>query len=217
MAKPTQPKGPKPRSEDDEGSSNQSSGKFELTGIKLVVVNTVITILICLLFVGSNYFIIKTAMSKISAGSDQSDSASNADSKDEDSGDQQERGVILDLGDFILNLSDPSSRRYLKADVAIELSRTDSDPDPAAAKGGGGEGHGEGAADPAKMFEDEMSQYKPAIRDSVISILSSKTVEELSSISGKELAKEQIKQAVNGIFGGEREVIRVSFGDFIIQ
>ena len=33
----------------------------------------------------------------------------------------------------------------------------------------------------------------------------------------KELVKEQIAEDVNAIFAGEREVIRVSFGQFIIQ
>ena len=33
----------------------------------------------------------------------------------------------------------------------------------------------------------------------------------------KELAKEQIMAAVNGILAGQNEVLRVSFGQFIIQ
>ena len=32
-----------------------------------------------------------------------------------------------------------------------------------------------------------------------------------------ELAKEQISNDINSILGGEREVLRVSFGQFIIQ
>jgi len=214
MAKPTQPKGPKPKIEGEEGKpAANSQNKFELTGIKLVIVNTVITILICILFVGSNYFIIKNAMTQVSTQAPSGDQA-DADKQNQSAdGDQPEKGVILDLGEFILNLSDPNAKRYLKIDVAVELSHTAADPKAGAA--GGGEG--EKGADPAKVFEDEMSQYKPAIRDSVISTLSSKTAEELSSIAGKELAKEQIKEAVNAIFGGEREVIRVSFGNFIIQ
>ena len=62
-----------------------------------------------------------------------------------------------------------------------------------------------------------MAQYKPAIRDAVITALSSKTAEELATAPGKELAKEQIMNDVNAIFAGEREVLRVSFGQFIIQ
>ena len=38
-----------------------------------------------------------------------------------------ERGIILDLGEFILNLSDPDVRKFLKVNVAIELSKKESD------------------------------------------------------------------------------------------
>ena len=82
-------------------------------------------------------------------------------------------------------------------------------------KGGHG-GHGDDD-DPMKRVEAEMAQYKPAIRDAVISNFSSKTADEISTAAGKELVKEQITEDVNAIFAGEREVIRVSFGQFIIQ
>ena len=48
-------------------------------------------------------------------------------------------------------------------------------------------------------------------------LLSNKTSDELSTATGKELAKEEIKEMVNTVFNGQREVLRVSFGQFIIQ
>jgi flagellar basal body-associated protein FliL len=136
-----------------------------------------------------------------------------------------ERGIILDLGEFVLNLSDPNSKRYLKVNVALEISRASTDPviEGHGEGGSGVSGHGgggnEGAkkVDPLEIIQKEMEQYKPAIRDAIISVMSSKTAEELGSLSGKELAKEQIKAAVDPLFSGEREVMRVSFGTFIIQ
>ena len=68
-----------------------------------------------------------------------------------------------------------------------------------------------------EAIQKEMNQFKPAIRDAVITNLSSKTSAELASAAGKELAKEQISDEINSILGGEREVLRVSFGQFIIQ
>ena len=125
------------------------------------------------------------------------------------------------MGDFVLNLADVDAKRYLKANVALELSKLPTDPDLTAsqpAEGGGHGGHGGGeAADPMKAVELEMAQYKPAIRDAIITTLSSKTSSEVSTTVGKELVKEQIAQDVNAIFAGTREVIRVSFGQFIIQ
>lgn len=131
-----------------------------------------------------------------------------------------EKGILLDLGDFVLNLADTSPRRYLKVNVALELSKT---PDeiahlaaPVKAEGGG-HGGGAPAQTPMDAILAEMDQYKPAIRDSVISVLSSKTSDELSTATGKEISKEEIQDLVSSVFNGQREVLRVSFGQFIIQ
>ena len=118
-----------------------------------------------------------------------------------------------------MNLCDENAKKFLKVNVAIEVSKKEDDfPKEEPAKGGG-HGHGEAApaVDPLAAIQTEMNQYKPAIRDAVITNLSSKTSAELATAAGKELAKEQITNDINSILGGEREVLRVSFGQFIIQ
>lgn len=140
---------------------------------------------------------------------------------EEEETEEIQRGIIVELGDFILNLSDDNARKYLKVNVAVEVSKKESEnlePEPAPA-GGGGHGHGSAPApvDPLEAIQKEMNQFKPAIRDAVITNLTSKTSTELSTTAGKELAKEQIADEINSIFAGEREVLRVSFGQFIIQ
>jgi len=223
MPMPSSPKDAKPKTDniakDNKPSSGAAGGGID--GSKLLIANTVTTVIICILFIGVNYFVQTNFMNdkfatimKTIGGDSEAEEA-------EAEGDQVERGLILDLGDFVLNLSDVNARRYLKANVAIELTKKATDPKPAGAEeGGAGEAHAHGeeaAVDPMKAIEAEMEQFKPSIRDAVISTLSSKTSDELSSIAGKEEAKEQIKEAVNAIFAGEREVLRVSFGNFIIQ
>jgi flagellar FliL protein len=215
MVRPTKPKELKPKADVKPDAPVAASGGG-INEVKLIAVNTVITLLICGLFIASNYFIVQNSlnsmmkqMSALGSGGEE------AAEGEEGGGDGEvERGMIVDLGEFILNLSDPKIKRYLKVNVAIELSRKETDPVPG--EGGGG-GHGGEGADPMKAIEAEMDQFKPAIRDSVISTLSSKTAEELFSTAGKELAKEQIKEAVDAILAGDREVLRVSFGNFIIQ
>ncbi len=217
MVKPSQPKGIKPKAEISEEVSAPVPGSSDFSGKGLLNANTLITALICLFFIGSNYFIVSLVVdSKL-----KNFPALTAAQEDEHEydGKADRRGIILDLGEFILNLNNPSAKRYLKINVALELTRAAHDP-PLHAKadgGGHGGGHGKKAASPLEIIEAEMSQYKPAIRDAIISILSSKTAEELSSLAGKELAKEQIKESIDPIFAGEREVKRVSFGAFIIQ
>ena len=212
MVRPTKPKEIKPKADVDSESGGSMPSGGGLNGMKLIIINTFMTILICVLFLAGNYLIVQNSMSKI-AGQISSPDSQNGDGKSDSSGDsggdQIQQGIILDLGEFILNLSDPRAKRYLKINVALELSKKDTDP-------GAGAPAKEGE-DPAKAIEAEMNQFKPAIRDAIISTLSSKTAEELSSVEGKDQSKEQIKESVNAIFGGEREVIRVSFSNFIVQ
>ena len=148
--------------------------------------------------------------------------ASDEQTQIEDDGETRQEGILLDLGDFILNLADVNAKRYLKVAIAMELSKTQEEIEAieaaANAKTSGGHGHGSApAADPNADIAAVMDRYKPAIRDSIITVLSNKTSDELSTPTGKEIAKEEILEMVNSIFEGQREVMRVSFGQFIIQ
>lgn len=213
MAKPNDTKQMKPK-------ENSELVKAPLdNNLKLVLINIISTVLICILLIGVNYFLQENLLNKKLA------SLNTEENVDEDivGTDEEEvqKGIIVDLGDFILNLNDASQKKYLKVNVALELSRIPTDPvfgKQDEGKKEGGHGHGEAAEeDPMKVIEAEMAQYKPAIRDAVISNFSSKTADEVMTAAGKELVKEQITEDVNAIFAGEREVIRVSFGQFIIQ
>lgn len=207
MAKPTQAKEPDNKEKDTkaDGGSNQ------------ILINIITTTIVCIIFIGVNYFLqsnlLTTQLKSITTEQSADESSENLD--------KPEKGIVLDLGDFTMNLSDIEPRRYLKANVAIEITNPEPDPNQAEEskkESGGHGGHGAPAApDPKEMLVAEMEQYKPAIRDAVITVLTSKTSDELATTAGKELAKQQIAEGVNGIFDGEREVIRVSFGQFIMQ
>lgn len=186
---------------------------------KFLIMTIASIVIMFIVFAGVNYVVMENLITqKIST-------INTSQEEIDDSGDEDEvqKGIIVDLGDFILNLCDESQKKYLKVNVAIEVSKKDTDfpeVDEKAAKSGGHGGHGEAAApaaDPMEAIQNEMNQYKPAIRDAVITNLSSKTSAELATAAGKELAKEQITNDINSILGGEREVLRVSFGQFIIQ
>lgn len=184
---------------------------------KYLIISLVSTVLLCVVFAGVNYLVVdnlvSSKMEKLNLPQEELD-------EEDAEGDEIQRGIVVDLGDFILNLCDESQKKYLKVNVAIEVSQKDTDfpkEDPNASKGGHGHGEAPAKVDPMDAIQAEMNQFKPAIRDAVITNLSSKTSAELSSAAGKELAKEQISNDINSILGGEREVLRVSFGQFIIQ
>jgi len=211
MAKPNDTKDMKPK-------ENGDLVKVPLdNNFKLVLINILSTVLICIILIGVNYFIQDNLLNKKLA---QLNTEENVDEDFVSENEEEvQKGIIVDLGDFILNLNDASQKKYLKVNVALELSRIPSDPSfDAKPEEGKKEGHGSAEAeDPMKIIEAEMAQYKPAIRDAVISNFSSKTADEVMTTAGKELVKEQITEDVNAIFAGKREVIRVSFGQFIIQ
>ncbi|MBO5739170.1 flagellar basal body-associated FliL family protein [bacterium] len=184
---------------------------------KFLVVNIAATIILLAVFFGVMYFtmnsMLEQKISKIQITSEELDESGSSE-------DEIQKGIIVDLGDFILNLCDEAQKKYLKVNVAIEVTQKDTDfPKEIEAPKSGGHGHGAAPApvDPMEAIQKEMNQFKPAIRDAVITNLSSKTSAELASAAGKELAKEQISNDINNILAGEREVLRVSFGQFIIQ
>ena len=200
--------------ENNQLGSGGDSNKQEMTKFLIMMIASVVIMLIVSIVI--NYVVVENILTqKLSTLQINSEEVA-----EEDDSDEIQKGIIVDLGDFILNLCDENAKKYLKVNVAIEVSKKDTDfPKEEPAKGGGGHGHGEAAPapDPLAAIQAEMNQYKPAIRDAVITNLSSKTSAELSTAAGKELAKEQISNDVNSILAGEREVLRVSFGQFIIQ
>ncbi len=197
-----------------ENENNVGGNSKDINKFLIVTIASIVILLI--VFLGVNYFIMENLISqKIASIPSQNEELA----EDEDS-DEIQKGIIIDLGDLILNLCDENQKKYLKANVAIEVTKKEGDfPEQTAEQKSGGHGHGEApaAVDPLVAIQNEMNQYKPAIRDAVITNLSSKTSAELSTTAGKELAKEQIMNDINSILSGEREVLRVSFGQFIIQ
>jgi flagellar protein FliL len=99
-------------------------------------------------------------------------------------------GPVQPLETFIVNLSSADGQRYLKATVSVELS------DEAAVK--------EAAARAAQL------------RDAIIVLLSSKTVDEVTKLEGKEMLKREIVARING-FLVEGKARRVYFTEFVVQ
>ena len=199
-------------------ADNEKQGDSRSQEITKFLIMTLASIVIMfIVFAGVNYIIMENLISqKISTLNLSQEELAEG----EGESDEIQKGIIVDLGDFILNLCDENQKKYLKVNVALEVTKKDTDfPEVTEEKSGGHGGHGAAPApaDPMEAIQKEMNQYKPAIRDAVITNLSSKTSTELATAAGKELAKEQITNDVNAILGGEREVLRVSFGQFIIQ
>lgn len=101
-----------------------------------------------------------------------------------------EMGPIFPLETFTVNLLSESGRRYLKVEMSLELS-------------------GEEVA-------VELDTTQPAVRDIIIKLLSSKSLEEISTAKGKEKLKDQIIEALNARLK-DGSIENIFFTKFVVQ
>lgn len=117
------------------------------------------------------------------------------------------QGLMVDTGSKIVNLIDPTGRKYLRVGVVLEFAPTD-----------------------AKYFEmkeeeknayiatfnSEMESRLPVINDILITLFASQTFEKVYTAEGKEHLRQQIKELINQQIP-EYHVIYVYFTEFVVQ
>lgn len=92
--------------------------------------------------------------------------------------------------DFTVNLADTAQRRYLKVTVTLAYEE--------------------------KALAKELEQRKAQVRDVIIDILRSRTVDDIFDIEGTEKLRGDIIDRLNGILNGGA-IREVYFTDFLIQ
>lgn len=124
-------------------------------------------------------------------GNEQTDNnAPYAKEKPRKSMDSMQVGPMFPLDSFTVNLLSDSGRRYLKVQINLEL-----DDEEVAA---------------------ELESKTAVVRDTVIRLLSSKTLEEISTAKGKDNLKEQIVNQLN-LRLRDGNVKNVYFTEFVVQ
>lgn len=108
----------------------------------------------------------------------------------DDSRQLNEIGILYPLDTFTVNLKSDAGRRYLKVTMSLEL---------------------EGAE-----LSLELDAKSPVIRDRVIRILTSKTLEEISSKKGKQKVSNQIMDTLNAMIT-DGTIRGIYFTEFVIQ
>ena len=99
-------------------------------------------------------------------------------------------GVLYPLDTFTVNLKSDSGRRYLKVTMSLELE--------------------------GEELSLELDSKTPVLRDRIIRILSSKTLEEISSKKGKKKVEMQIMDTLNAMIKNGR-IKGIYFTEFVIQ
>ncbi len=101
-----------------------------------------------------------------------------------------EIGVLYPLDTFTVNLKSDAGRRYLKTTISLELSDAE--------------------------LSHELDAKSAVLRDVIIRILSSKTLEEVSSKKGKQKLSEQIMDRLNSMIT-DGQIKGIYFTEFVIQ
>jgi flagellar protein FliL len=104
------------------------------------------------------------------------------------------------LEEFVVNLADRDSPRYLKVNLVLDIGFKGKK-----SKHKGGHGHG-AAANPEEA----------RARDAIIAVLTSKSYNELLSEDGKTKLKADVKKALNAVLE-DAEVVDIYFTSFAMQ
>ena len=104
---------------------------------------------------------------------------------------KEEVKATLPLEPFLVNLADQDSPRFVKTTFQLGLAEEM-------------EKEGEGKA------------FIPAMRDSIITLLSTKTAEQILTSEGKEKLREEIKTRINTL-SPKAKVLEVYIVDFVVQ
>ncbi len=102
----------------------------------------------------------------------------------------EDLGIMFEVGTFVVNLADKDADRYLKVTIILEIEN--------------------------EQVKQEVEKRLPQIKDSITTLLFTKTSRELKTAEGVEKLKEEILRRVNAILplGGVKNVY---FTDFVIQ
>jgi flagellar protein FliL len=195
------PEAVKEKVEEAKGASPEAPAAEKKSGgfMKMLIAFAVIQIVLA---VGAFFVVKMVLLPKV-----QANPAAAAEKKAEVKVEEKPKEIIL-IENLIVNPAGTNGTRYLSTSIGLEVEKE------AAPEGGKSEGEGEGEGNGAEG--GRMKQLTPVIRDILIAILSSRTLEELSSIEGKETVRKEILEKVQ-IALGEIKLSKVYFVDYVLQ
>jgi len=178
-----------------EETKEEQSGGGEKKSSKMLLI-IIIAVLILILVIGGlvAFLMMNNTQDPSPQAQQQSTAVESGDSAAEQapigSGPMTEVGIMYPLDTFTVNLLSENGRRYLKVELNLEID--------------------------GEELTAELDSKKPVLRDIIIRLLSSKTLEEISTIKGKDKLKEQIVSEINMRLKDGR-IKNVYFVDFVVQ
>jgi len=117
-------------------------------------------------------------------------SSSSSSTTYDDSRQLSDIGILYPLDTFTVNLKSDAGRRYLKVTMSLELE--------------------------GEELSLELDAKSPVLRDRIIRILTSKTLEEISSKKGKQKVSTQVMDTLNAMIS-DGTIRGIYFTEFVIQ
>ena len=105
-------------------------------------------------------------------------------------------GEMVTFGEFVVNLSDPKGKRYLKCKISVELEVPEE-------------------GDPAEAVT-RVKKIEPKLRDIVIMLLTSLAFEEVMTPEGKIRIRDELLARFNQAARPDK-IIHLYFSDFVVQ
>ncbi len=116
-------------------------------------------------------------------------------------------GVMVNLSTKIINLLDPTGRRYIRVTIVVEFA-----PDnPEYASLGEEE-----KTTYLNSFQEKLNSRTPIMDDAVITLLSTKTYEDLYTAEGKEKLRLELMQTLSQRLP-DLKIISIYFTEFVVQ
>jgi flagellar basal body-associated protein FliL len=116
-------------------------------------------------------------------------------------------GIMINTGTKIINLSDPTGRKYIRITIVIELAPND----PAYFSM-----TEEEKATYVTTFSSEVTAKLPVIEDAIITQISTKTFEELYTAQGKENLRVELSNLIMQRMP-EYHILSVYFTEFVVE
>lgn len=182
---------------EEEVKEEESAPQEKKSGNMLMIIIIVVLVLIIILGAVAFLFIGGDDEAAVSSTPVQQEKpkksvkkSSNYNSGDEDLRSLNEIGILYPLDTFTVNLKSDSGRRFLKTTISLELE--------------------------GEELSLELDAKAPVLRDRIIRILTSKTLEEVSSKKGKNKLSMQIMDTLNSMISDGR-IKGIYFTEFVIQ
>ncbi|MCI5968026.1 flagellar basal body-associated protein FliL [Helicobacter sp.] len=176
---------------EEEKKPSKLDGLKQNKMILFIIIGVVVLLLIILILVGILIFSGGDEPEQTGVVAQTQQSAANKGSAANPNSSLLSVGPMYPLDQFIVNLlASGGGKRYLKTSIALELSIAE--------------------------MQAELDTKRDVLRDTIITILSSKTFEEVQTTKGKQKLKEEIMERLNEFLVDGR-VANLFFTEFVVQ